>query len=103
MSDINAVTHVKNARGNTWCMDSQFLHWLYRTLPVYKEEADKVIDLEYNTITVKGEVYTQREAIDKMLELLEYVLSHEPHKKKVRKKTRRLLRIWTEVFPYMWW
>lgn len=88
----------------TWSLDSAFFTWLYERLMLYRKEASKIVDLTYYRFNIDGHQYTQIEAIDEMLRLLRKILKHgRPDTDKNRERGKKVIRIWAEVFPAMWW
>ena len=90
----------------TWCLNHSFLQWLYERLMMYRKEASKIVDLTYHKFEIEGKTYSQIEAINRMIENLEYVLLKGDDfdcDEEAAKKTKETLSIWTAVFPAMWW
>ena len=89
----------------TWNMNFMFFAWLYERLKVFLEV--NCIDLEFHKYELDGEVYTQLELINKMIEGCEIDLTGgygdcylEEEK---RKKMGDVVKIWAVVFDEMWW
>ena len=88
----------------TWSLDSAFYTWLYERLMMYKKEASKVVNLSFHKFDIDGREYTQIEAIDEMLRLLEKILKSDGlYDKKQAEMEHRIALIWAEVLPAMWW
>lgn len=93
----------------TWCLEHIFFSWLYERLMMYKEKASEIIDLTYHKFNIGGKEYTQMECIDKMLNLLEYILvsdidaSDLDEEGILLKKKKKVLKIWSKILPAMWW
>ena len=90
----------------TWNLNVIFCEWLYERLCMYKKKASKIIDLTFYKVKVKGHEYTQIEAIDKMIDDLEYILKNIDDDftwKELQKRLKDVLKIWIEVWPHMWW
>lgn len=88
----------------TWNLDRIFYEWLYERLMMYKKEASKIIDLTFYKFTIDGREYTQIEAIDKLLSLLEkMLLAKENDDEKRIKRSKKIAKIWAEILPAMWW
>ena len=60
-----------------WNLNYSFILWLKERLPVYVEEASKVVNLEYHKFNFRGEEYTQLQLINKMIELVNYLTEDE--------------------------
>lgn len=90
----------------TWCLNHIFLQWLYERLMMYRKEASEIVDLTYHEFEIGGKKYSQIEAINRMIENLEYVLlkgDEFGYDEEADEKTKETLEIWTVVFPAMWW
>ena len=85
----------------TWALNNTFFQWLYERLCMYRDVT--IIDTSYHTIRVGKKTYTQGEAIEEMIDKLEYILLHEDDDPKYSKYTDKVLKIWAAVFPCMWW
>ena len=57
-----------------WNLDYSFIKWINSRFKKYKEQASKIVDLEYHKFTYKRKKYTQLELIEKIICLTdEYV------------------------------
>lgn len=85
-----------------YALDYAFYEWLRERLPVYLKEAGKAVDLNFHRFEYKGEQYTQRELIERMIYLLRSldgncVLDED------WEKSKEVLEIWAIIAPAMWW
>lgn len=94
----------------TWSLDHYFAEWLYSHCKMYLKEASKVIDLESEVkYEIDGRKYNQKEAIERILELLESYLTGINHYKSIEKEAeakealKEASRIWSEIILDMWW
>jgi hypothetical protein len=94
----------------TWSLDHYFAEWLYSHCRMYLKEAGKVIDLEEeDKYEIDGKKYNQKEAIEKILELLEFYLTNINHYKSIEKEAeakdalKEASGIWSEIILDMWW
>ena len=87
----------------TYSLDTTFYLWLYERLMMFKEV--NCIDMEYHTFKYKGEVLTQRECIDKMIEGCKLFLSNASlnYTEEEQEKIDDVANIWALVLKYMWW
>jgi hypothetical protein len=90
------------------CFDISFsfIQWLNKRLKVYKEDAEKYIDLEYHRIMYKDQEYTQKALINKMIELSDKLLDEEWYYNlgtEVDDTVNELLDIFKTTFHYLWW
>ena len=89
-----------------WNLNYSFILWLKERLPVYVEEASKVVNLEYHKFNFRGEEYTQLQLINKMIELVNYLTEDEKYfnlTQESSEKTEELLEIFKLVFTTLWW
>lgn len=83
-----------------WNLDQTFIEWLYSHVMMYYEET--IVVLNYHKYEFEGKSYTQKEAIEHILELCrdylttEFVLRNGDTAKKVT-------RLFAEILPAMWW
>lgn len=90
----------------TWCLENIFYQWMYEHLKMFKKRASKIVNLEYHKFNVNGEEMTQLQAINRMIELLEKIVSSKDsifEGNNWDEERRELLAIWAEVLPAMWW
>lgn len=57
-----------------WNLDYELIKWLNEHLKVYKEEASKIVDLEFYKFTYKKKEYTQLEILNRLIEIANYLL-----------------------------
>lgn len=57
-----------------WNLDYELIKWLNEHLKVYKEEAIKVVDLEFYKFTYKRKKYTQLEILNRLIEITNTLL-----------------------------
>ena len=89
-----------------WNLNYSFILWLKERLPVYVEEAGKMVNLEYHKFNFRGEEYTQLKLINKMIELANYLTEDEKYfnlTQESAEKTEELLEIFKLVFSSLWW
>lgn len=85
----------------TWNLDRMFVEWIYTRLMMYKEHAN--IDMNYHKILYKDKEITQKQAIDKILELAKKSLLSYRDEELWYKNIREICDLWKEVLPFMWW
>lgn len=89
----------------TWCLDLFFYGWLYERLKMYLEV--NCVDLTNHRFEFDGEVYTQAELIDKMIQGCELVFAQEFNSKRLTEEEEKAVEdvpwIWATVMPAMWW
>ncbi len=88
----------------TWSLDTTFYIWLYEHLMMFKEKASDKIDLTYHKFEYKGEILTQIDCIDRMIEGCKlYIQDSESNEKEKQEKIKSVCEIWALVIPAMWW
>ena len=108
----------KQVLEDTYALDSSFIDWLSERLMVYKDEASKIIDLEFHKYQYKGREYTQLQLLDKLIKTtnkLKDLYNNEPDitgktsdeiiqiYKTYRSKLNRLKREMFEIFSLIFW
>lgn len=89
----------KRIRRDCWNLDFAFYQWLKERLPIYLKDAGRIIDLEYFKLEFRGKEYTQKELIERMIELLHFVDDYDLD----LVKGKEVLEIWAMIAPAMWW
>lgn len=89
-----------------WNLDISFIKWVNSRFKKYKEQASKIVDLEYHKFTYKRKKYTQLELIDKIIYLTdEYIkkvnlclseIDLDPIKNEI-------FDIFKKIYWTMWW
>lgn len=86
----------------TWYLSNSFVEWIYSRCMMYKDLSSKFIDLEYHKIEYDGIVYTQKEALDIIINCAkDYLLDDTA--KLVYENMQYATHLWAELLPYMWW
>lgn len=99
----------------TWSLENTFYYWLYERLKMYMKVADPVVDLNFHKFEYKSKIYTQKELILKLIDLLkENILAIENWYKidnknidtffnRYKERTKEICEIWGIILPAMWW
>ena len=95
----------KQISRDCWNLDYAFYKWSLEHLKVYLKDATGTIDLGYHTEEYNGKVYTQKEAIERMILLCETLVSKKfntwsPEYHKCEDEFIDLWKIW---YRYLWW
>lgn len=88
----------------TWNLDRAFIEWIYTRFMMYKEIC--IVDTDYHKIPYRDKEITQREAIDKVLNLAKEMLQSDwgiDDSKMVSENSREICEILKELLHYMWW
>lgn len=89
-----------------WSLDTTFIQWLYSRVSMFLEKAPKS-DLQ-RTIEWKKKELTIEQALKKIQKWSGYACLHQydvDHEKseKAYKKMIKASKLWTVVFPYLWY
>lgn len=116
---------------DTWSLNMTMTEMIYERLKMYLVKADEIVNLSYYKFDYKGENYTQRELILKMIEDAEFYISFEynaipelneyeygsgtkaeddenldlfgEYEIKAHEAKQRLWEVWAIVQQHMWW
>lgn len=64
----------KKLKQECWNLDFELIKWLNEHLKIYKEDASKIVDLEYKKYKYKKVKYTQLDIINRLIDLTDYLL-----------------------------
>lgn len=93
----------------TWNLNYEFILWLNSRFKKYKEQAIKIVDLEYYKFEYKDKIYTQLQVIDRIIELTDYIINNDyyemmwsdiEHLEAMKNEIFDLFKI---SFGAMWW
>ena len=110
---------------DTWNLSTTAMMWLYERLVEYRKQTEGRINLEFHTFEVDGIDYTQKQLLDDLIEMAECILC-EPENIVIESEVwnrlvnnkywhersndnfindleARFWKIWSIVFPAMWW
>ena len=88
----------------TWNLDYEFIKWVNSRFKKYKEEAGKIVDLEFHKFEYEGKEYTQLELIDKVIKLSnEYIDTNLLFEDKLGSIKDEIFDIFKLIFWTMWW
>lgn len=91
-----------------WNFDEFFARWLYCYLKDYLKDADKVVDLNYYKFNFENYSYTQKEAIEKILNILKTFIIKKDNidfktEKKMYENYQKAIHLFAEILPALWW
>ena len=89
-----------------WNLDYEFLKWINKNFKAYKENAGKVIDLEFRHYKYQGKEITQLEIIDRIIHITDSLLSDEDYfilRDSEENEIDELFELFHLVFWDMWW
>ncbi len=115
MKHRQLLRHKKKVTKECWSLDWHFYKWLKEHLETYLKDADRFIDLEYYKFTYNNETLTEKEAVKRMIFLLnemdhwndtwylEEDADYEQGHAQYEKNRRELMGWLTEALPALWW
>lgn len=84
-----------------WNLDISFLDWILPRLKTYLKES--IVNLDYHKFNHRGNEFTQREMIEKMISILEENLGRDAWDERYRDDINEFLEMFKEVFFALWW
>ena len=85
---------------DTWSLDSTMIDFLYERAMMFKEV--NCVDLTFHKIEINGEVKTQQEWVDELLENCRKAIMEDGFIDDYKHEAR-VWEIWKEIHGYMWW
>lgn len=92
----------------TWNFDSLFIDWLYCHLMMYKDT--NCVNLDYHKFEFEEKEYSQKTAIDFILDALkEYIIFNHEDKVDIKRESelfenvQKAIRLFAEILGAMWW
>lgn len=93
----------------TWNLNYEFILWLNSRFKKYREQAIKIVNLEYYKFEYKDKTYTQLQVIDRIIELTDYIINNDYYEM-IWSDVERLEAMKNEIFDLfkmsfgaMWW
>lgn len=93
----------KKIHKQCWNLNTEFLNWLRKRLPVYLEDAGEFVDLTFHKWEYKGELLTQEQLIQRMIKNLELEEKYYEFDTQCDVAVKEILEIWSLIFHAMWW
>ena len=93
----------------TWNLNYEFILWLNSRFKKYREQAIKVVDLEYYKFEYKNKTYTQLQVIDRIIELTDYIIDNDYYKmmwsdiKHLEAMKNEIFDLFKISFDAIWW
>lgn len=84
----------------TWDLERSFVEWIYTRVMMYKDCTKDIIDLKFHKIPYKDAEITQKEAIDRILQLSQAYLKDDTVN---HNAVKDICDLWKEVSYCMWW
>lgn len=98
----------------TFSLDKTILAYLYEHLVMYKEAASEIVDLNYYKFSINGDILTEEQCINRMLDDIRVILSiddsdyisakdFKEKDKIMTEKKNDLFDVLKECFWTLWW
>ena len=93
----------------TWNLNYEFILWLNSRFKKYKEQATKMVDLEYYKFEYKDKIYTQLQVIDRIIELTDYIINNDYYEmmwsdvERLEAMKNEIFDLFKMSFGAMWW
>lgn len=93
----------------TWNLNYEFILWLNSRFKKYREQAIKMVDLEYYRFEYKDNVYTQLQVIDRIIELTDYIINNDYYEmmwsdvERLEAMKNEIFDLFKMSFGAMWW
>lgn len=79
MKIVTKKSMEKQIKEECWNLDYELVKWLNVHLKVYKNDASRIVDLEYDKFKYKKKEYTQLEIIDRLIEITDFLLGSQAY------------------------
>jgi len=99
-------TKKKKLKEECWNVNWSFILWLNEHLKVYKQDANRYVDLSYHKFDYKDKTYNQAEIVDRLIELTDNLIQDEHYFDfidGVDQTVDEMLDLFVLVFPALWW
>lgn len=83
----------------TWNLDYSFVVWLYERVSRYRDVAQNVIDLKFRKFEYNGEIKTQMEMINILLDKCKCYIESD----NIYSDCLEIVDIWRLIINAMWW
>lgn len=96
----------KKLREECWNLDFELIKWLNEHLKIYKEDASKMVDLEYKKFKHKKLTYTLADMIDRAINLTDLLLKDYDYNmfdKNTEKVKNEVYEILKKIHWNLWW
>jgi len=103
--EVRLVTK-KTISKECWNLDYELVKWLNEHLKVYREEAIKVVNLEFYKFEYKKKEYTQLEILDRLIDITNTLLETDYFDcdvTKTNKLKNEMYDLLKEIHWQLWW
>jgi hypothetical protein len=93
----------------TWNLNYEFILWSNSRFKKYREQAVKMVDLEYYKFEYKDKIYTQLQVIDRIIELTDYIINNDYYEmmwsdiERLEAMKNEIFDLFKMSFGAMWW
>ena len=93
----------------TWNLNYEFILWLNSRFKKYREQAIKIVNLEYYKFEYKDKIYTQLQVIDRIIELTDYIINNDYYEmmwsdvEHLEAMKHEICDLFKMSFGAMWW
>ena len=93
----------------TWNLNYEFILWLNSRFKKYREQAIKIVNLEYYKFEYKDKIYTQLQVIDRIIELTDYIINNDYYEmmwsdvEHLEAMKNEIFDLFKMSFGAMWW
>ena len=93
----------------TWNLNYEFILWLNSRFKKYREQAIKIVNLEYYKFEYKDKIYTQLQVIDRIIELTDYIINNDYYEmmwsdvERLEAMKNEIFDLFKISFGAMWW
>lgn len=93
----------------TWNLNYEFILWLNSRFKKYREQAIKIVNLEYYKFEYKDKIYTQLQVIDRIIELTDYIINNDYYEmmwsdvERLEAMKNEIFDLFKMSFGAMWW
>ena len=93
----------------TWNLNYELILWLNSRFKKYREQAIKIVNLEYYKFEYKDKIYTQLQVIDRIIELTDYIINNDYYEmmwydvEHLEAMKNEIFDLFKMSFGAMWW
>ena len=90
-------------------LNYEFILWLNSRFKKYREQAIKIVNLEYYKFEYKDKIYTQLQVIDRIIELTDYIINNDYYEmmwsdvEHLEAMKNEIFDLFKMSFGAMWW
>lgn len=77
MKIITKKSEQKRIKEECYNLDYELIKWLNEHLKVYKEDASKIVDMNFFKFKYKKKEYTQLQILDRLIEITDYLVNED--------------------------